>query len=134
MGGGKGVITSFPVKQTASRCRSASVCLFIGTYGCITQSAKVISSYCPMSLSGKKPMSCEGEWGWERGQYVQAVCLQTKAESRQCPGLWCQTRGSTVCWDSTISYLVLQRLRSAQTAAGGVGTSHGPCLLVTPSE
>lgn len=63
----------------------------------------------------------------------QCVCRQ-RTESRQCPGLWCQTRGSTVCWDSTISHLVLQRLRFAQTAAGGVGASHGPCLLVTPSE
>lgn len=31
-------------------------------------------------------------------------------------------------------HLEFQRLCSAQTEAGGVGTSHVPCHLVTPSE
>lgn len=77
-----------------------------------------------------QPLLCEGVQG---GPHVQAACLQT-AEGRQCPGLGHQIRGSPVCWGSIVSHLVVQRLRSAQTASGDIDTCHGPWLLVTPSE
>lgn len=131
---GRGEKTEFPGKQTPETSREELIwfkCLFTGTYAHIIQSAKVISSYWPMSPNDTQPMLCEGV----QGVRMCRLCVcRPRAGNRQRPELWHQIRASPVSWDSTISHLVFQRLRSAQTATGDVGATHIPCLLVTSSK
>lgn len=62
------------------------LCVFTGMYAYIIQSAKNIPSYCPMSPKDKQPaLLCKGVLG-------QCVYRQ-RAESRQCPRLWCKLEG-----------------------------------------
>lgn len=65
------------------RCGSVLMCMLTGKYTFITQSDKVILSYCPMSPNGMQPALCEGAQG--AGAVCQAVCLQTKGKKQAMP-------------------------------------------------
>ena len=85
-----------------------------------------------MNPNGTQPTLCDGVRG---GQYIQALCLQTKGqEAGNSLGFSAKLEGLQLAGTPLWVYLVFQKVRSAQTVAGGVGVSHIPCLLVTPSE
>lgn len=58
------------------------MCMFTAIYPYITQSAKDILCYSPVTPNG---MQCLCYVRMYRGQYVQAVCLQAKGRKQVMP-------------------------------------------------
>lgn len=58
---------------------------------------------------------------------MQAVCLLIRAGNREHSGFGAKSE-FPVSWAATMSDLVFQRLKSAQTTTEGVCVSHYPCL------
>lgn len=85
-----------------------------------------------MNPNGTHPTLCDSVRG---GQYVQALCLQTKGqEAGNSLGFGAKVEGHQLAGTPLWVYLVFQKVRSDQAVAEGVVASHIPCLLVTPSE
>lgn len=100
------VTVSFLGKQLWRPASRYLMCVFIGIYAYITQSAQVTASCCPIRSNDTQLMLCECVRSGEGSLFRQCVCRQ-RSGSSQCPGLWLQIIGSPVNWDSFMSRLVL---------------------------
>lgn len=81
-GEGDWVTMSFPGGRLWWWFRSGLMCMFTAIYPYITQSAKDILCYSPVTPNG---MQCLCHVRMYRGQYVQAVCLQAKGRKQVMP-------------------------------------------------